>query len=67
MNAEKILQLEKLHSEIQNFRNCYQGDELWGDMDGPVSAESLMAFLIENPHYQKIANEIAKLEKETEQ
>jgi hypothetical protein len=62
MDAEKISRLQKLNDEINNFRSCYEGSELWGDRDGPVSAEKLIAFLIENPHFQQIADKIKELD-----
>ena len=61
MNKEKIEKVQKLNAEIQSFRDCYKDCELWGDRDGPVSAEALIAFLIENPEFQEIADIINKL------
>ena len=58
MNIEKI---QKLNAEIENFKACYDGIELWGVVEGPVSAEKLIEFMIENPHMQEIANNIKKL------
>ena len=61
MTKEKIVQLRKLVDEVQNFMNCYDGCELWGDADNCVSPETLISFLIENPHFQQIADNIKKL------
>ena len=58
MNIEKI---QKLNAEIEDFKACYDGIELWGVVEGPVSAEKLIEFMIENPHMQEIANNIKKL------
>jgi hypothetical protein len=63
MNQKQIENIQKVGSEIQNFRDCYQGVELWGQRDGPVSVESLISFLIEHPEFQQIADQIAKLNK----
>lgn len=64
MNAEKIAKVQKLNAEIDNFKNAYEGGEsLWGDQDGHVSAESLLAFLIENPHLQEMAATVDKLDR----
>jgi hypothetical protein len=61
MNKEQIEKIQKLNAEIQSFRDCYGSIELWGERDGPVKVETLIAFLIENPHFQKIADNISKL------
>jgi len=62
MTKDKIEEIQKLNSEIQNFKDCYEGVELWGDRDGPVTAEALICFLIENPHFQEIADKINSLD-----
>ena len=62
MDKEKIKKIQKLHSEIQNFKDCYEGNELWGVSDGPVDAERLLGFLIEHPYFQKIADTVKKLD-----
>lgn len=62
MDREKIENIQKLNSEIQNFKACYEGIELWGDISAPVSADRLIAFLIENPCFQQIADKIKKLD-----
>ena len=61
MTKEQIEKVQKLNAEIQSFRDCYKDCELWGERDGPVSTEALIAFLIENPHFQAIADNISKL------
>lgn len=63
MKKDQIEKVQKLNAEIQSFRDCYGSIELWGEQDGPVPAETLIAFLIENPHFQKIADNINKLNK----
>lgn len=64
MNKKQIEDAQKLSAEIQNFRDCYDSDnQLWGERDGPVSVEALIEFLIENPHFQQIADSISKLSK----
>ena len=61
MNKQQVENIQKLNCEIQSFRECYKDSELWGDRDGPVPVEVLISFLIENPHFQDIANNIKKL------
>ena len=59
-----IKKIQSLNSEIENFKDCYTKDvELWGSREGPVSYEKLLEFMIDNPHFQKIADSIAKLNK----
>ena len=58
VNIEKI---QKLNSQIESFRDCYEGNPLWAQHDEPVTAESLIEFLIEHPELQQIANNIAAL------
>lgn len=60
MDRKKIEKIQKLHNEIRNFQDCYTGNELWGAREEAVSAETLIAFLIENPHFQQIADNIKK-------
>ena len=62
MDANKIERIRKLNAEIENFRSCYEGSELWGGVESCVSAEKLLAFLIKNPHFQQIADSVAKLD-----
>jgi len=59
-----IKKIETLHAEIDNFRSCYTKEvALWGEQDGPVRYEKLMEFLIKYPHFQQIADSVAKLDK----
>ena len=62
MDAERIRRLNKLSGEVQNFRECYESVELWAQVDGKVDCIELLAFLIENPHFQKIADNIKTLD-----
>ena len=62
MDRQKIERIQKMNAEIQNFRDCYEGSELWGDVESSISPERLIAFLIENPHFQQIADAIKKLD-----
>lgn len=57
-----IKKIQKLNSEIESFRACYDGNELWGERDGPVPTEKLIEFLIEHPEFQQIADNIKKLD-----
>jgi hypothetical protein len=59
-----ILNIEKVSAEIKNFRECYEGVELWGERESFVSVENLIEFMIENPHFQEIAIKIDKLNRE---
>ena len=61
MSKDEIIKAEKLASEINNFRECYSGNELWGERDSFVSMESLLEFMINHPYMQEIANDIKKL------
>lgn len=63
MKAKKIEEVLKLSSEIDSFKFCYEDSQLWGVIDGPVPYEKLLEFLIENPHFQEMANKIEKLNK----
>jgi hypothetical protein len=58
MNLKKV---QELSAEIENFRKCYEGNELWGRRDGPVDMDDFISFLIEHPEFQEIANKISKL------
>jgi hypothetical protein len=60
MNIKKI---RELNAEIESFNSCYDGNDLWGGQELPVSSEKLIEFMIEHPYLQEIANKIAKLEK----
>ncbi len=61
----KIEDVEKIASDIQNFRDCYEGIELWGEGDSFVTANQLINFMIDNPHMQEIANQISVLKKQS--
>ncbi len=58
---ERILKIEKTNEAIKSFRDCYKDNEIYSNMDGYVEAETLIAFLMTNPHFQEIANNINKL------
>ena len=62
MDEERIEQVLRLSTEIENFRDCYNGNELWGGTDSFVSPEKLILFLIDHPHLQVIANNINNLD-----
>ena len=62
MDGNRIEQVQKLNAEIENFRDCYSGNELWGCTESFVAPEKLIEFLIEHPHFQVIANNIANLD-----
>ena len=61
MNQDKIEKSLALVAEIENFRDCYNDDRLWAETDEPVSAEHLLAYLIQYPHLQEIADRINRL------
>jgi hypothetical protein len=63
MNKEEIEKIQKISYEIENFKSCYKGNELWGRIDDFVDPETLIAFLIEHPYFQEIADNIKKLSK----
>jgi hypothetical protein len=58
MNERKIESVIETANEIQSFKDCYKGCELWGFIEGPVPAERLISFLIEHPEFQQIADKI---------
>ena len=62
--TQNLNKVNELGSQINNFIECYKECELWGGVDGPVSAEKLIDFIIENPHLIDIAKSIEKLGKE---
>ena len=59
-----IKHIQKLNSEIENFRACYDGNELWGQRDNHVAVDVLIEYLIEHPEFAQIAESIRKLSKE---
>ena len=61
MNTEQIKNIRKKASAIDNFEQCYNDIQLHGDRDGNVKYEQVLAWLIENPDMQDIANEIKNL------
>ena len=63
MNQKKIESIIAIAVEIENFRECYHGNELWGDRDGPVSVEKLIEFLIEHPYFAEMALKIEDLKR----
>jgi hypothetical protein len=63
MDAKKIERISKLNQAIENFKCCYEGNELWGVIDGPVPYEKLIEFLINNTEFHDIAQQISKLDK----
>jgi hypothetical protein len=58
MNERKIESVLESANEIKSFKDCYEGYELWGVVDGPVPAERLISFLIDHPEFQQIADKI---------
>jgi len=61
MKEDEIIKALKLAAEIENFNDCYKDCNLSGNCEGVVSPENLLTFLIENPHMQKIADNIEKI------
>lgn len=61
----KLEDIEKVASDIQNFRDCYEGIELWAGRDGSITANQLINFMIDNPHMQEIANQISVLKQQS--
>lgn len=61
MNEERIKNIKKLNDQIENFRQCCELDKLYANQDGEVTHEKLLSFLIENPHFQEMANDIKKI------
>lgn len=58
----KLAKIEKISEAIQNFKACYEGNEIAGVRDGPVDAITLIEFLIEHPELGQIAEEINQLQ-----
>jgi len=63
MDIKQLENIQKVNAEIANFRACYDDpkDQLWGQREGPVTANDLLLFLMDNPHYQEIADRVRKL------
>lgn len=61
MTPDQIIANDKLATELNNFKDCYAGSTLYGDVNGEVTYERLLSFLIENPHFQEIADKIDRL------
>ena len=61
MDKEQLEKVQRLAAEVDNFRECYAGNELWGEVETFVSAETLILFLIEHPELPQIADEIERL------
>lgn len=61
MKKSEIEKVRKLNVEIDNFVDCYSDSKLTADRDGNITPETLIAWMIENPHFQEIANNISKL------
>jgi hypothetical protein len=63
MTPKRLEQIQKLADEIGNFKECYAVCKLWGSLpDGDVDAETILAWLIENPHMNELALSIKKLD-----
>jgi hypothetical protein len=58
----KLEQVEKISEAINNFKACYDGNEISGVRDGPVDAIALIEFLIEHPELAQIAEQINQLQ-----
>ena len=63
MKKKQIDLIVKISSEIENFRECYHGNELFSDRDEPVSVEGLIEFLIEHPYFSEMALKIEDLKR----
>jgi hypothetical protein len=61
MDSDKISSIQKAAGEIENFRQCYDGCKIYANREGDVDYERMLAWLIENPHMQKIADTISSL------
>lgn len=63
MDKKKIEHIQKLNAEIKNFQEFYADvPMLWGGRDSGVTADTLLAFLVEYPCFQQIAERIRLLE-----
>jgi hypothetical protein len=61
MTKKEIENIKKINDEIENFESCYKGNELFCGSCEFITSYQLISFLIENPHFQDIANNIKKL------
>jgi hypothetical protein len=62
MNSESIVKIQQLSSQIENFNECYKYNVLYGSVDGDVTSEALLAYLIEHPELSSIAADIDNLQ-----
>ena len=65
MDRNKIVRVRTLNAEIQNFIDLYNSTDkkINAGRDGIVYPEDLLAFLIEDPSFQKIADKIKELDR----
>jgi hypothetical protein len=56
-----IKRIQDQSSAIENFKECYRGCTLYASMDGDVEYQTLLEWLIDNPHMAEIALKIKKL------
>jgi len=64
MDEVKLKQIRKLSVEISNFEDCYSAIHLYGGPSGEhVNVETVLSWLINNPHMAEIAEKISKMEK----
>ena len=64
MKTKEIEKIKEIGDEIDNFKACYDGHELWGRVDECVNHSDLITFLIDNPCLGEIAVKLDKLNRE---
>ena len=64
MKSKEFEKIKEISDEIDNFKACYDGHELWGDREDCVNHHTLIAFLIDNPCLGEIAVKLDKLNRE---
>ena len=63
MDKQTIDLISEVNNHIRNFNECYASVSecrLFCNTDYEIEASTLIAFLIENPHFQSIAEDIRK-------
>ena len=64
VKPEKLVKIKKLSDAIEEFNGCYADCVLWGSCpDGDVHRETILSWLIENPHMSDIAKRIKELDR----
>lgn len=59
---KKIETSSKINEIVENFRSCYNSErKLSGSVDGEVTSDVLLSFLVERPELIILANELKEV------